>query len=258
MIAARGLAFAYGAGAPVLRGVDLAVAEGELVALFGPNGSGKSTLIRALSGDLVAKAGAVELSNRRIETLPRREVARLLAVVPQESLAVFPYTVGEVVLMGRAPRVGRFSLEGEEDVAAARRALEMVDLLALRDRPIGEVSGGERQRAAIARALAQETPGLLLDEPTAFLDVRHQVDVLRHLRRLAREERRAILVASHDVNLVAQYATRVALLKDGAIRADGPPDAVLRADLLREVFEAEVEVARHGRTGRPYLVFGGD
>ena len=257
MIAAHAMSFAYDAARPVLRGIDLEAAPGELVALFGPNGAGKTTLLRLLAGDLAASGGAALVDGRDVRAHRRRDLARLLAVVPQEPIVSFPYTVGEVVLMGRAPRVGRLAFESEEDVAAARLALEALDLWPLRDRPIGEVSGGERQRAAIARALAQETPNLLLDEPTAFLDVRHQVDVCRLLRDLARDRGRAILVASHDVSLVAQYATRVALLKDGAVRASGAPEDVLRADLLKEVFEADVEVARHGKTGRPYIVFGG-
>jgi iron complex transport system ATP-binding protein len=177
--------------------------------------------------------------------------------VPQESAIPEAYTVGEVVLMGRAPHVGRFALEGEADLAAARRAIEALELAPLADRPMGEISGGERQRVAIARALAQEAPHVLLDEPTAFLDVRHQVAVYRLLAALAREGR-AVLAASHEVNLAAQYAARVVLLKDGKIRAAGPPADVLREDVLREVFEADVEIARHGRTGRPYIVFGGE
>jgi iron complex transport system ATP-binding protein len=160
--------------------------------------------------------------------------------------------------MGRAPHVGRFELEGERDLAAARAALEALDLWALRDRPVGEVSGGERQRAAIARALAQETPVLVLDEPTAHLDVRHILDVYRLLRRLQGERGLTVVAATHDLNLAAHFAGRLALLKGGAIRASGPPAEILRPELIREVFDAEVEVAAHPRTGRPFLFFGSD
>ncbi len=259
MIRAHGLRFGFGAArGEVLRGVDLFVARGEFVALFGPNGAGKSTLLRILAGELPRFTGAVELEGRPIRGYARRELARTVATVPQETLATFGYTVGELTLMGRAPHLGRFALEGEADVAAARRALEALELWELRDRPIGEVSGGERQRAAIARALAQEAPILLLDEPTAFLDVRHQVGVYRLLRDLQRSRGLTVLAVSHDVNLAAQYAARVALLKDGTVRAQGPPDEALKPDTLREVFESEVDVARHPRTGRPILLFGGD
>lgn len=257
IIAAKNVSFGYGRAPPVLRGVDLEVRGGELVALFGPNGAGKSTLLGILSGRLAPSEGAAEIDGRPTARWGRRELARAVAAVPQENAVALPYTVGEVVLMGRAPHVGRFALEGEADVRAARAALEALDLWPLRDRRVGEVSGGERQRAAIARAIAQETPCLLLDEPAAFLDVRHQIDVYRLLLARAREGR-AILAASHDLNLAAQYASRVALLKDGRIRAAGPPEEVLTAPLLREVFEAEVEVARREKTGRPYIVFGGE
>jgi iron complex transport system ATP-binding protein len=258
-LAARGVRFSYEAGRPILCGVDLDVRPGELLALFGPNGAGKSTLLRILSGRLAPDEGRVEVDGRPAASYGRRGLARLVATVPQETAVHLPYTVGEIALMGRAPYVGRLALEGRADVAAARAALEAVGLWALRDRPAGEVSGGERQRAVIARALAQEAPFLVLDEPTAFLDVRHQVAVYRLLRELAHRDGRAILAASHDVNLAAQYADRAALLgRDGRLAAVGAPGEVLRPDLLREVFEAEVEVARHARTGRPYIVFGGD
>ena len=150
MIRARGVGFGFGPG-EVLRGVDLDVAKGEFLALFGPNGAGKSTLLRVLAGELAPGRGEVALAGRPLASYGRRELARAVAVVPQETLSTFPYTVGELALMGRAPRVGRFALEDEADVAAARRALEALELWELRDRPVGEVSGGERQRAAIAR-----------------------------------------------------------------------------------------------------------
>ena len=257
MIRARSISFGY-RGAAVLRDVNLELARGDFLALFGPNGAGKSTLLRILSGELSPEGGTVELDGRAMGRYGRREIARMVAVVPQESLATFSYTVAETVLMGRAAHLGRLSLESEPDVAAARRALEALDLWALRDRPVGELSGGERQRTAIARALAQDAPIMLLDEPTAYLDVRHQIDVFRLLRTLQRERGLTIFAVSHDVNLAAQYASRVALLDSGRIRAIGTPDEVLRPELLREVFAAEVAVAQHPRTGRPLLIFGGE
>ena len=256
-IRARGLRFGYGRGREVIRGVDLDLAAGDLLAIFGPNGAGKSTLLRLLAGELAPSQGVVELDGRPVRAYGRRALARLVAVVHQETEVAFPFTVAEVVLMGRAPYVGRFSLEAEADLAAARKALGALDLEALADRPIGEISGGERQRAAIARAIAQSTPVLLLDEPTAFLDPRHQVDVLRLARRLAAEGR-AIAIVSHEVNLAAQYASRIVLMKDGAVRASGPPEEVIRPEIVREVFETEVALGRHPRTERPYMLFGGD
>jgi iron complex transport system ATP-binding protein len=252
-LSARAVACSYG-----VRGLDLELRPGELLALFGPNGAGKSTLLRLFSGEIVPEAGCVDLGGRPLRALSRREIARLFATVPQEPIPALPYTVGEVVLMGRAPRVRRFRLEADPDVRAAEAAIEALGIAALGDRPVAEISGGERQRVAIARALAQNAPYLLLDEPTAFLDVRHQVEVFRLLRALAHEGGRAVLVASHEVNLAAQYADRVALLDRGALCAVGPPEEVLRPETLEAVFGAAVDLARHGRTGRPYFVFGGE
>jgi len=254
-----GVRFRYARAAPwVLDDVSLEVAPGEIVAIFGPNGAGKSTLLRVAAGDLAPEAGAVRIAGRPAAAQARRELARAVATVPQDALVTFPYTVGEVVLMGRAPHVGRFALEGPEDLEAARVALEAVDLWPLRDRPILEVSGGERQRAALARALAQATPVLVLDEPTAHLDIRHAVDTFRVLRRVALERRAAVLLATHDLSLAAQYADRAALLAAGRIAAAGAPADVLDPARLRSVFGVDVDVARHSRTGRPYVVFGGD
>jgi len=255
VIRARGVSFAFPGRPPALEGVDIEVAPGEVVFLLGPNGAGKSTLLRLLSGELAPTAGTVEVEGADARTLERRALARRVAVVPQETLATFPYTVGELALMGRAPFLPRFALESEADVGAAERALRALDLWELRDRPIGDVSGGERRRAAIARALAQEAPALLLDEPTAFLDVRHRVLVFRLLTRLAREERRAVLVVSHDLDAALETADRAVLLSRGRIVAAGAPLETLTPARLREVFGAEAEVLRSPADGRASLTF---
>jgi iron complex transport system ATP-binding protein len=256
VISARGVSFSFGAR-EVLRDVDLQVRAGELVVVGGANGAGKSTLLRLVAGELAPAAGEVRVDGRAPADWPPRELARRLAVVPQQDTMRFPFTAGEVVLMGRAPHTGRFSLEGPEDVARAREAMGELDLLPLADRGIDELSGGERRRVALARALAQEPGALLLDEPVAFLDIRHRVGLFRTLDRLRRERGLAVLMTSHDLGLAAQHATRMLLLHEGAVLASGEPATVLRPDLLQRSFGVPVEVAEHPRTGRPYLLFGG-
>ena len=225
----------------VLRGVDLALAEGEVLGVLGANGAGKTTLLRIASRVLRPSAGRVLLAGQPIERLGRRALARALAVVQQESFVPFAFRVGEVVLMGRAPHLGLLGFESPADVTLACAALERVGITALADRPLLGLSGGERQLVMVARALAQDPQVLLLDEPTAFLDLRHRVEVLELVRAVAREGRSA-LVVSHDLALVARFCDRLALLAEGRILASGRPAEVLTPELLRRAFGIEAEV----------------
>lgn len=212
-------------GRTVLDDVDLDVARGTVTALLGPNGSGKSTLLKTLAKTLPAQSGEVLIGGDPLRTLGFRELARRVAYVPQEELSAFPFTVEEIVLMGRMPySEGLF--ETPEDHAAAARAMELADCADLAARPVTELSGGERQRVLLARALAQRAPVLLLDEPTSHLDVRHQVEIVRLLRRLA-DEGYAIVAAVHDLNLAASVADRALLLDGGRIGLSGPCRDVL-------------------------------
>ncbi|GIW72199.1 MAG: hypothetical protein KatS3mg102_1741 [Planctomycetota bacterium] len=226
----------YPGAPPVLDGVDLQLGRGEFVVLGGANGAGKSTLLRLLAGELRPQAGTIALEGRPLGAWGRRELARAVAVVPQEAPFGFAFTVGEIVLMGRAPHLGRLVLEGPEDVAQARAALAALELEPLADRPLDRLSGGERRRVAIARALCQQPRLLLLDEPTAFLDVRHRVALFGLLDRLRREQGLAILATSHDLDLAAQYATGMALLASGRLIATGSPEQVLRPEPLERAF----------------------
>jgi iron complex transport system ATP-binding protein len=234
LIEARGVAFAYRAARPVLRGVNLAIRPGELVALLGTNGSGKTTLLRLLAGTTRPDAGAVAFGGRPIGEWRRGELARRIAVLPQHLDLPPGFRVAEVVQMGRAPHAERLFGAARGDAAAVERALHEADATALADRPVDELSGGERQRVLVAMALAQEPELLLLDEPTLHLDLAHQIGLLQMVMRLCRGGLAAVAVL-HDLALAARV-DRVAVLDAGRIGADGAPAGVLTPDLVREAF----------------------
>ncbi len=237
----------------VLRGVGFEVEKGDFLGIIGPNGSGKTTLLRVIDGILTPQEGAVLLEGTEIKKLRREALARSVAVVPQYSALAFPFSVEEVVLMGRAPHLGRWRFEGDEDHRIARKAMEMTDTLGLGARDMESLSGGERQRVLIARALAQEPRLMLLDEPTAFLDIRHQVDFFDRIRALNRDRGLTIIAVTHDINLAAHYCDRIILLKDGRIEATGPVEAVITEEHIRKAYETKVMVDRHPRTGSPRI-----
>jgi iron complex transport system ATP-binding protein len=253
VLEARAVSFRYGAR-QVLSGVDLEVGAGEIVGLLGPNGSGKTTLLRIVAGVLEGASGTVRVRGDDVTALPRREIARRIAVVPQESTFGFPFTALEVVLMGRHPHLEGTAFESPRDVDLARRALARCGIEALAGRPIHELSSGERQRVVFARALAQATPVLLLDEPSSFLDVRHQVELFDLVLALAREEQVAVLCVQHDLTLVGQYCDRVYLLGDGLVAASGATTDVLTESVLSRVYGAALHVAPHPVTGRPLVL----
>ncbi|MGE5235677.1 MAG: ABC transporter ATP-binding protein [Acidobacteriota bacterium] len=230
----------------VVRGVDLEVGEGSVLAILGPNGAGKSTLLRLLAGILPVRAGRIELAGRPLQAWRRREIARTLAFVPQQVHFTFPLTVREVVEQGRAPHLGPWRPLGPADRAAVAASLERVRLAPSADTPVQRLSGGERQRVLLARALATQARLLLLDEPAAGLDVRHQLDLLETLRGLA-SDGVGVVAVLHDWNLAARLADRVAVLGDGAIHAQGRAEEVLTAEMFRAVFSVEVAIeARNG------------
>lgn len=249
----REVHFSYG-GPEVLAGVDLEVDAGELVAVLGPNGAGKTTLVRIATGGLTPSRGSVSLFGDALGELPRRERARRVAVVPQESRAVFDFTVREIVRMGRAPHLGLLGIEGPADREAAEEAMRETDLLGLADHRLAELSGGEKQRVLIARALAQGSPLLLLDEPTAYLDIRHRLEVYRLARELRVSRGLTVLSVSHDINLAARFCPRVVLLHRGRVLADGPAAEVITAGNLREVYGAEVRVLPDPDRGNPVVL----
>lgn len=245
-LAARGLRFAYPGGPDVVQELSLTVGAGEMLAIAGPNGSGKSTLLGLLSGVLAPTAGRVSMDDRDLRATDRRAVARMIAVVPQDATITFPFTVAEIVLMGRAPHRRSFGIESPRDVAMAERAMERTGVRAFADRPITELSGGERQRVVIARALAQEPRILLLDEPTTHLDLRHAAAVLDLLAELNASDGVAVVAVLHDLTSAALYFGRIAFLRAGRLVAEGPPAVVIEEATIRQVFDVDVRVWRDG------------
>ncbi|MFB6251920.1 MAG: ATP-binding cassette domain-containing protein [Halobellus sp.] len=237
---------------PVLEGIDAAIHPGTFVGLVGPNGAGKTTLLRALNGTQTPDAGDVIVSGKRIPELGSKAASRLVSTVPQDTAVAFEFDVRQVVEMGRNPHRSRFGGWSEADEAAVQRALDRTDTGQFEDRSVSTLSGGERQRVVLARALAQETPLLLLDEPTASLDINHQVRTLELVRDLVRHGKTAV-AAIHDLNLAAHYCDELVLLADGEIRAQGSPESVLTETALQEAFDANAVVSQHPVTGSVYV-----
>ncbi len=255
VIEARGASAGYH-DATILEGVSLGARAGEWVAVLGPNGAGKSTLIRLLAGTLAPRSGSVWLGGRELASLGREAIARELAVVPQDSDVAFGFSVRQVVMMGRAPHQSGLLLARPVDEEVVDRALARCDVAGLAERPLAELSGGERRRVTIARALAQEPRVLLLDEPAAHLDVRHAVQVGDLVRSEVSERKVACITVLHDLAAAARWADRVVLLAEGRVCADGPPDDVLRPDRLESVFGMRIRVARDAELDLPYVVSG--
>jgi iron complex transport system ATP-binding protein len=249
MLELRDISFSYQRQA--LDGVTLEVCAGEIVALLGPNGAGKSTLLGVAHGALKPQQGEATFEGRPVSGLARREVARKMALVSQAGAIRFPLTALEYVLTGRFAHVSALGFDSPRDVEIAMTALRDTDAVQFARRKFDELSSGERQRVVLARAVAQEPRLLLLDEPTANADIAHQISLLSFVRALAHEKNIGALVVTHEINLAAEFADRIALLKDGRMLACGSPREVLTVELLSELFETPLLVDAHPQSGNP-------
>jgi iron complex transport system ATP-binding protein len=250
---ARQITFAFN-GAPVLRHVDLRLEAGKMVGVIGPNGAGKSTLVKLLSRLLIPANGQIWLNGHNLADWSPSKLARVMAVVPQDPQLPLAYSAWEIVLMGRTPYLGWMGQECEQDRAIAQRAMQETNTWHLAHRLIGQLSGGEQQRVVIARALAQEPQVLLLDEPTAHLDINFQVETLSLITRLVKELQLAALAIFHDLNLAAQYCDDLVLLNRGEVVVQGSPEQVLKPPTLQQVYGTRVAVIAHPRNGLPVVI----
>jgi iron complex transport system ATP-binding protein len=243
--AVENVSFGYSPSVPTLRNVSLSIHNGEFLGLVGPNGSGKTTLLRLLDRIYVPQQGTITYDGRNIITYPRIEIARRVAFVPQETGQLFPFTVLEMVLMGRSPHSRGKAFENPHDRDIAFNMLELTDIAHLARQPITALSGGERQRVFIARALAQQPQTLLLDEPNAHLDIAHQIEIFDIIKKLNRESGLTVVSVSHDLNLAATYSDRIAMMVCGSIAAVGASEEVLTEHRILDVFRTPVLVDAH-------------
>jgi iron complex transport system ATP-binding protein len=250
----KDLSFSFG-DKKVLKGVSFEVADGEFIGLMGPNGSGKTTLLRCMMDYLPAESETVLVDMKPIHTFTQRELARMFAVVPQSSTTDFTFTAYDIVMMGRIPHISsRFVGESKADAEVVRKAMETTDTLRFATRVFSELSGGERQRVIIARAIAQQPKALLLDEPTVYLDINGQFEIMDLIKKLNKEDGITVIAVLHDVNLAARYCDRIALLNDGVVESIGPPKEVLTPDTIQSVYGIEVVIRKDPFTQAVYVM----
>jgi iron complex transport system ATP-binding protein len=241
----------------ILHGVSLEVNAGEVVSLIGPNGAGKTTMLRAISGVIPLKSGSVFVNGQNLSSTTITDRARLLAVVPQARKLTPEYTVQQAVLMGRTPYIGWLGNPGSGDLDKVFWAIERTGITDLQNRRVDELSGGEQQLVLIARALAQDAPVILLDEPTAHLDLRHQATILDLVLSLARDNSLAVLMSLHDLNLVSIFSDRIVILHEGRILADGKPNEVLNRDQLSQIYQVSLDIIPHPHRDIPLILLNG-
>ncbi|HQG64835.1 MAG: ABC transporter ATP-binding protein [Smithella sp.] len=250
LITARNVKFSYETH-PVMDDVSLTIDESQMAAIIGPNGSGKTTLLKMINGTLLPDSGQMLIEGKETGKWSRREIARKVAIVPQETADIFPFYAEEIVLMGRFPHLGRYRFEDEKDYQIVHNAMEKTDTLAFASRRFNELSAGERQRVLIARALAQEPKILLLDESTVFLDLKHQAEFLALLHQLNIRQKLTVIFVTHDINLAAQNARMIILLASGKIYAIGTPAEIITAANIKAVYDVEAGIDSNPYDGSP-------
>jgi len=250
LIEARNIKFGYDT-TPVIEEISFVVDAGQMVAIIGPNGSGKTTLLKIINGTLLPDAGQMMIDGRETGKWLRKEIARKVAIVPQETSVIFPFYAEEIVLMGRFPHLGRYRFEDQKDYAIVHEAMKKTDTVSFASRRFGELSAGERQRVLIARALAQEPKILLLDESTVFLDLKHQARFMALLHQLNAEQNLTVMFVTHDINLGAQNSEKIIMLASGKIYAIGKPADVITATNIKEVYDVNVGIDANPYDGSP-------
>lgn len=237
----------------VLKEISFNIEKGKFVSIIGPNGSGKSTLLKTINQLYSPSQGNILIDGNNINRLKKKELARKIALVPQDTLIDYEFTVEDIVLMGRHPYKGRFQKENENDYKIVNEALKMTNTLHLKDRVITEISGGERQRVIIAKALAQKPSIILLDEPTSHLDINHQIEILNLLKRLNKETGTTIVIVIHDINLASRYSDEIIMLNEGEILGMGSPEKVITKNNIEFAYELKVEIEKNKYTNSLYL-----
>jgi iron complex transport system ATP-binding protein len=239
----------------VIKNISLSIDENEFMGFIGPNGSGKTTLLKLISRALMPVSGEILFKGVNTASLKAKYLASNIAMVPQEENPAFPFTVEEIVLMGRAPYINRFSWETKADYETAEKAMKLADVLKLKDRRIDELSSGEKQRVIIARGLAQKPGVILLDEPTSHLDINHQIDIFNLLKSLNQKEKITVIMVLHDINLAVKYCGRLVLIKNGKVYKDGMSDEVATPKNIKEVYGVDVKFVKSPSSGRLLMDF---
>jgi iron complex transport system ATP-binding protein len=237
----------------VLKDISFEIRKGEFLGIIGPNGSGKTTLLNVIDGILKPEEGDVRINGTSIKKMKRDALAKIIAVVAQDFPMIFPFSVHEVILMGREPHLNKWRFEVETDFQIAREAMKMTDTFHLMNRNMATLSGGERQRVMIARSLAQQPQIMLLDEPTAFLDIRHQIDFFDLIKKLNKNNALTVVTITHDINLASLYCDRIIMLRGGQLHCEGNPYDVIIEKNIKEVYEVTVAVDKSQETGRPRI-----
>lgn len=253
ILTVRDIVSGYGERA-IINGISFSVERGEFIGIIGPNGAGKSTLLKTISRVIHPKSGHVSIGEEDIFKMPLKEFAKSVAFVGQDTQVAFPFTVSEIVLMGRFPYLRVFQSESKEDLDAVHQALTVTDCTNFVSRPIDQLSAGERQRVFIAKALAQNPRLILLDEPTSHLDISHQIQILDILKELSEANGISMISVFHDLNLASEYCDRLLLIEDGIIFAEGKPQEVLKYEILEEVYKTVVIVKENPLSKRPYIL----
>ncbi len=254
MLELTNLHFNYEKAKKVIKNINLKFEKGEFIGIIGPNGCGKTTLVNILTRVLVPQLGSIAINGRNLHEFPQNELAKLVAVVPQESMFEFEFTALEIVLMGRLPYLSRFQLEGPKDRKLAETAMKKTQCWQFRDKYIKNLSGGEKQRVIVARALTQEPELLLLDEPTSHLDLNFQYEILDLIAELNKTNSVTIISVFHDINLASKYCSRLLIMKEGEIIADGPPLKIINRNNLAKVFDFKIILKRHPKEGYKYIL----